>query len=166
MKLKKAETVKRDWKEQNIESIHLKHHEFERYPQEEECEKKTSVRLGKAMNMTMEETIEVKKKRKKKISMRKPQTDEEEEEVAEIIHFKIDFNKCDSTSTTVIRRRSVTHKRQGESPWEESFEDTFTVPLHQFNLNQLIPKKDTEDIEETVIIEQKIIKETRVSKGT
>ena len=40
------------------------------------------------------------------------------------------------------------------------------MPLHQFNLNQLIPKKDTEDIEETVIIEQKIIKETRVSKGT
>merc|ERR1712228_642704 len=97
---------------------------------------------------------------------RKLQTDEEEEEVTEIIHFKIDLSKCDSTSATVIQRRSVTHKRQGENPWVESFEDTFTVPLHQFNLNQLIPKKDTEDIEETVIIEQKIIKETRVSKGT
>lgn len=36
IKLKKAETVKRTWDDPGMESVDLKHHEFERAPQEEE----------------------------------------------------------------------------------------------------------------------------------
>ena len=36
IKLKKAETVKRTWEDEGLEKVDLKHHEFERAPQEEE----------------------------------------------------------------------------------------------------------------------------------
>ena len=36
IKLKKAETVKRTWDDPGMETVDLKHHEFERAPQEEE----------------------------------------------------------------------------------------------------------------------------------
>ena len=35
MKLKKAETVKRAFEETKMETVDLKHHEFEKVPQEE-----------------------------------------------------------------------------------------------------------------------------------
>ena len=35
MKLKKAETVKRAFEETKLETVDLKHHEFEKVPQEE-----------------------------------------------------------------------------------------------------------------------------------
>ena len=41
IKLKKAETVKRTWDDPGMESVDLKHHEFERAPQEEEVLKMT-----------------------------------------------------------------------------------------------------------------------------
>ena len=41
IKLKKAETVKRTWDDPGMESVDLKHHEFERAPQEEEVYKMT-----------------------------------------------------------------------------------------------------------------------------
>lgn len=36
IKLKKAETVKRTWEDQGMESVDLKHHEFEKAPQDVE----------------------------------------------------------------------------------------------------------------------------------
>ena len=39
MKLKKAVTVKRTWEDPNLETVDLKHHEFERAPQDEEVDK-------------------------------------------------------------------------------------------------------------------------------
>jgi len=38
IKLKKAETVKRTWEDEGLEKVDLKHHEFERAPQEEEVD--------------------------------------------------------------------------------------------------------------------------------
>jgi len=38
IKLKKAETVKRTWDDEGLEKVDLKHHEFERAPQEEEVD--------------------------------------------------------------------------------------------------------------------------------
>merc|ERR1711902_346954 len=38
IKLKKAETVKRTWEDQGMESVDLKHHEFEKAPQDVEPE--------------------------------------------------------------------------------------------------------------------------------
>ena len=38
IKLKKAETVKRTWEDEGLEKVDLKHHEFERAPQEEEVQ--------------------------------------------------------------------------------------------------------------------------------
>ena len=39
VKLKKAETVKRTWDDGGLETVDLKHHEFERAPQEHEVGK-------------------------------------------------------------------------------------------------------------------------------
>ena len=36
MKLKKAQTVKRQWDEAGLEMVDLKHHEFEKLPQDEQ----------------------------------------------------------------------------------------------------------------------------------
>ena len=36
IKLKKAETVKRTWEDDGLQKVDLKHHEFERPPQDEE----------------------------------------------------------------------------------------------------------------------------------
>ena len=43
IKLKKAETVKRTWDDPGMETVDLKHHEFERAPQEEEVYQLTAV---------------------------------------------------------------------------------------------------------------------------
>ena len=42
IKLKKAETVKRTWEDQGMETVDLKHHEFERPPQDEEVRDSSS----------------------------------------------------------------------------------------------------------------------------
>ena len=36
MKLKKSSTVKRDWDDGGLEKVDLKHHEFEKTPEEEQ----------------------------------------------------------------------------------------------------------------------------------
>merc|ERR1712048_76064 len=45
-KLKKAETVKRQWDDGGLENVNLKHHEFEKAPQDEQPERNTEVLLS------------------------------------------------------------------------------------------------------------------------
>jgi hypothetical protein len=45
-KLKKAETVKRQWDDGGLEGVNLKHHEFEKEPEVETPERNTDVLLG------------------------------------------------------------------------------------------------------------------------
>merc|ERR1712045_796356 len=67
IKLKKAETVKRTWEDQGMESVDLKHHEFEKAPQDVEPEGLSSVKLGKLIECESDEKDEKPKTKKKKI---------------------------------------------------------------------------------------------------
>merc|ERR1712024_410370 len=58
IKLKKAETVKRTWEDQGMESVDLKHHEFEKAPQDVEPEGLSSVKLGKLIECESDEKDE------------------------------------------------------------------------------------------------------------
>merc|ERR1711997_1410718 len=48
-KLKKAETVKRQWDDGGLENVNLKHHEFEKEPQNEEPERDCNVLMSEAL---------------------------------------------------------------------------------------------------------------------
>merc|ERR1712080_649195 len=45
MKLKKSSTVKRDWDDGGLEKVDLKHHEFEKTPEEEQPERGTGIEM-------------------------------------------------------------------------------------------------------------------------
>merc|ERR1712013_165745 len=78
IKLKKAERVQRTWDDAGLETVDLKHHEFERPPQDPESEGKSTVKLGKALECDLDDKEEKPKKKKKK-----QKTDGEPEEVEE-----------------------------------------------------------------------------------
>lgn len=67
-KLKKAETVKRGWDDGGLEKVDLKHHEFEKQPQEESAEKTSGVVLSEGVP----EDGDGKKKKKKKVAFLNP----------------------------------------------------------------------------------------------
>merc|ERR1712083_1242126 len=58
IKLKKAERVQRTWDDAGLETVDLKHHEFERPPQEPESEGKSTVKLGKALECDIDDKEE------------------------------------------------------------------------------------------------------------
>ena len=62
-KLKKASQVKRKFDEPEMEKVELKHHEFEKLPQEEEAEKATTVILSEPIE---DKEVDLKKRKKKK----------------------------------------------------------------------------------------------------
>ena len=69
MKLKKSSRVKRTWEDDKMETVDLKHHEFEQLPLEEEAEKATTVVLSepiKDRDADADDEEKEKKKRKKK----------------------------------------------------------------------------------------------------
>jgi len=70
--LRKGEIVKSTIEKSKIESIHLKHHEFERNPQDSERERVSNIRLGKHLHFYEDRKLELdhpkKQRRKKKIS--------------------------------------------------------------------------------------------------
>merc|ERR1712048_481846 len=53
--LKKSQTVKRTWDEPAMETVDLKHHEFERAPQDVESEGMSTVKLGKMIDCDIAE---------------------------------------------------------------------------------------------------------------
>ena len=63
LKLKKGKTVKRSWGEDKMETVELKHHEFEKLPQEETPEKGSTC----IMSEPIEDEEKEKKKKKKKV---------------------------------------------------------------------------------------------------
>merc|ERR1712130_903227 len=51
MKLKKTERVQREWKDPEMETVKLAHHEFEKAPQPVEPEGKSTVKLGQPLEV-------------------------------------------------------------------------------------------------------------------
>ena len=82
--------------------------------------------------------------------------EEAEENIEEVINFVIDESKSTTNSKFIIRRKRVVHKQNDKETHSELFEDTFTIPLHKFNLNLILSHTKVHDIEETVILERSI----------
>ena len=57
------------------------------------------------------------------------------------------------------RKRKVVHKDlNNQETCVEIFEDTFTIPLHKFNLNLILSQTKVHNIEETLIVQRNIKK--------
>merc|ERR1712130_534335 len=79
IKLKKSETVKRTWADPSMETVDLKHHEFEKAPQDIEPEGMSTIKLGKIIESEPDEKEEKEKPKKKKSKKEKEMPEEEEE---------------------------------------------------------------------------------------
>lgn len=68
IKLKKTSQVKRTWEEEGLETVELKHHEFEIHPEKEVAENETTVVLSTPLDYDeADKGQKVKKKKKKKV---------------------------------------------------------------------------------------------------
>merc|ERR1711974_272691 len=86
MKLKKTERVQREWKDPEMETVKLAHHEFEKAPQPVEPEGKSTVKLGQPLEIEgggNDDEDSQKKKRKKKKKAKADGEDSEEGEEKE-----------------------------------------------------------------------------------
>ena len=84
---------------------------------------------------------------------------EEEEIVEENISFLIDENKSTSSSKYVVRRRTVLHKSsKDEKESIEVFEESFTIPLHKFNLSLILSQSKIENVEDTVVVSRRVVR--------
>ena len=89
----------------------------------------------------------------------KVKSDEEEETVIENIEFIINEDRSTSSSKFVVRRRTVVHKTEKEQDdWSEVFEETFTIPLHKFNLGLILSQTKIEKVEETVVLRRTVFR--------
>jgi len=71
MKLKKSSRVQRTWQDDKLQTVELKHHEFEQLPLEEEPELGTTVVMSEPIEKpedAADEEAKKKKKKKKKVS--------------------------------------------------------------------------------------------------
>ena len=82
--------------------------------------------------------------------------EEAEETIEEVINFVIDEKRSTTSSKFIIRKKKVVHKQNDIETHSELFEDTFTIPLHKFNLNLILSQTKVHNIEETVILERSI----------
>ena len=91
---------------------------------------------------------------------------EEEENVEENISFMIDENKSTSSSKYIVRRRTVSHKsNNNEKESIEVFEESFTIPLHKFNLSLILSQSKIENVEDTVVISRTVVRTKSDSKS-
>ena len=82
-----------------------------------------------------------------------------EENIQEIVYFVIDEDRSTENSKFVKRKRKVVHKDLNDKETSvEIFEDTFTIPLHKFNLNLILSQTKIQNIEETLIVQRNIKK--------
>ena len=91
---------------------------------------------------------------------------EEEELVEENISFLIDENRSTSSSKYVVRRRTVLHKSsKDEKESTEVFEESFTIPLHKFNLSLILSQSKIENVEDTVVVSRTVVRAKTDSKS-
>ena len=77
----------------------------------------------------------------------------------ENISFLIDENKSTSSSKYVVRRRTVLHKSsKDEKESTEVFEESFTIPLHKFNLSLILSQSKIENVEDTVVVSRTVVR--------
>merc|ERR1712123_535271 len=76
VKLKKAEPIRRSITEHKLETVQLKHHEFENQPQEPAEENLSSIRLSTALKQRDEENNDKVKSKKKVLKKKQKKTPE------------------------------------------------------------------------------------------
>ena len=77
----------------------------------------------------------------------------------ENISFMIDENKSTSSSKYIVRRRTVMHKSSREEKESmEVFEESFTIPLHKFNLILILSQSKIENVEDTVVVSRTVVR--------
>lgn len=102
VKLKKAETVKRTWDDGGLEKVDLKHHEFERPPQDIEHEAKSSIKLGQSLEIDIGDDKKKKKKKKKAAG-----EDEDSDEVIKRTYMC----RLDSSQNTTYISHNIIYKK-------------------------------------------------------
>ena len=91
---------------------------------------------------------------------------EEEETVEENISFMIDEKKSTSSSKYIVRQRTVLHKSsKDEKESIEVFEESFTIPLHKFNLSLILSQSKIENVEDTVVVSRTVVRTKSDSKS-
>ena len=90
--------------------------------------------------------------------------DEEEEIVDETTFFVIDERRSTSSSKLIWRKKKTVYERENKEARTETFEDTFTIPLHKFNLNLILSQTKIKKIDETVIIQKLIEKRSQTGE--
>ena len=88
--------------------------------------------------------------------LRKLSKEETVETIEETVNFVIDEKRSTSNSKCIIRKKKVIHKINDQETHVDIFEDSFTIPLHKFNLNLILSQTKVQNIEETVIVERSI----------
>ena len=84
----------------------------------------------------------------------------------ENISFMIDENKSTSSSKYIVRRRTVMHKSSREEKESmEVFEESFTIPLHKFNLSLILSQSKIENVEDTVVVSRTVVRTKGDSKS-
>ena len=84
----------------------------------------------------------------------------------ENISFMIDENKSTSSSKYIVRRRTVSHKSsKDEKESIEVFEESFTIPLHKFNLSLILSQSKIENVEDTVVVSRTVVRTKSDSKS-
>ena len=84
---------------------------------------------------------------------------EEEETVEENISFMIDEKKSTSSSKYIVRRRTVLHKSSKDKKESiEVFEESFTIPLHKFNLCLILSPSKILNVEDTVVVSRTVVR--------
>lgn len=85
--------------------------------------------------------------------------DETDETVIESVEFIIDESKSTSSSKFVVRQRTVLHILEKEQKeWSEVFEESFTIPLHKFNLSLILSQTKIENVEDTVVVSRTVMR--------
>ena len=84
----------------------------------------------------------------------------------ENISFLIDEKRSTSSSKYVVRRRTVLHKSsKDEKESTEVFEESFTIPLHKFNLSLILSQSKIENVEDTVVVSRTVVRAKTDSKS-
>jgi hypothetical protein len=120
-----------EWDDGGLEKVDLKHHEFERAPQDVEPECKSTIKMGKALEIDLDGDDDKKKKKKKK-------GDGEEDinsKVKKSVSFKeeprIEMFQCGSGKT----RKVVRERRQSYG--------TQSLDVSEVSLSQIIKSDGT-----------------------
>ena len=77
----------------------------------------------------------------------------------ENVSFLIAENRSTSSSKYIVRRRTVLHKSSKEEKGSsEVFEESFTIPLHKFNLSLILSQSKIENVEDTVVVSRTVVR--------